>query len=204
MRSVAPVAAASRSMAASPRERRTCSASVMRATSPGVPARAKRRHQARLRSTKPVLVFSGWRRSSSIPGTLRISPGTDLGVTSEVAMRPALPNEQACPGASRSTSTTSKPRHRRRCAHAAPTMPAPMTTALARFDELVMERYAAALPHSEHAKKRRRFRGASRPAPFPTGVNRAPRPGPRGAAPSAAGGRCCRGTPAPCARRGRR
>ena len=37
MRSVAPAAAASRSMAASPRERRTCSASVMRATSAGHP-----------------------------------------------------------------------------------------------------------------------------------------------------------------------
>ena len=39
---------------------------------------------------------------------------------------------------------------------------------------------------------------------WPATVNHAPRRGPPGGAPSAAGGRCSRGTPAPCARRGRR
>ena len=96
--SVAPTAAVSRSMAASPRERRTCRASVMRATSPGDPDLANRMNQGRLRRTKPTLVFSGCAGSRSIPGTLRSSPGTDFGMMSEVAIRPALPNEQASPG----------------------------------------------------------------------------------------------------------
>ena len=188
----------------------------MRATSSGAPALAKRMHQRRLRRTKPRLVFSGWRWSRSIPGTLRSRPGTDFGVTSEVAMRPALPNEQASPGRSRSTSTTSKPRVCRRCAHAAPTMPAPMTTALPRFEGLLMERSDVPCCRSvrsssvtfpcdapltnrsvAHCHAPVPLRAAplldATPAKCSAGVSRAPRRALLGVAPSAAEGRCCRG-----------
>ena len=257
MASVAPTAAASRSIAASPRERRTCRASVMRATSPSVPALAKRMHQGRLRRTNPRLVFSGWPRSRSIPGTLRSRPGTDFGVTSEVAMRPALPNEQASPGASRSMSTTSKPRSCSRRAHAAPTMPAtdddgapavrencswgntPSPAIGPTFHHLTATdaELAASLHDSvkiwrqvgplverrmparctAHGAWCRTSLGvgwvecgaavrfaASRIIPRALAVSRVPRRAPRGGVPSAAGGRCCRGTRARCARRGRR
>ena len=88
-------------------------AAMIRSTRAGRPARRKRRNQGSERGNCDQLTWSGLRASKSMPGTFRMSPGSEVGRYEDNPMLPALPNEQASPGASRSAKVTSNPVRRR-------------------------------------------------------------------------------------------